>query len=144
MDEMQCRGHINYFRYICLSSHFYPDSKVHGVNMGPTWVLSAPDGPHVGSMNLAIRIGFLSYHMTNMNCNNFLWSKMDPTQCCVKQVVVPPSQSIRDIRYPLPVSCLWEQLAKLPGASEILGTMPLTQSTSAPIKLTCWYPYALA
>ena len=22
--------------------------------MGPTWVLSAPDGPHIGSMNLAI------------------------------------------------------------------------------------------
>ena len=32
-----------------------PDSKVHGANMGPTWVLSAPDGPHVGPMNLAIR-----------------------------------------------------------------------------------------
>ena len=32
-----------------------PDSKVHGVNMGPNWVLSAPDGPHVGPMNLAIR-----------------------------------------------------------------------------------------
>ena len=32
-----------------------PDSKVHGANMGPTWVLSAPDGPHVGSMKLAIR-----------------------------------------------------------------------------------------
>ena len=32
-----------------------PDSKVHGTNMGPTWVLSAPDGPHVGLMNLAIR-----------------------------------------------------------------------------------------
>ena len=32
-----------------------PDNKVHGTNMGPTWVLSAPDGPHVGSMNLAIR-----------------------------------------------------------------------------------------
>ena len=25
-----------------------PDSKVHGANMGRTWVLSAPDGPHVG------------------------------------------------------------------------------------------------
>ena len=24
-----------------------PDSKIHGVNMGPIWVLSAPDGPHV-------------------------------------------------------------------------------------------------
>ena len=31
-----------------------PDSKVHGANMGPTWVLPAPDGPHVGPMNLAI------------------------------------------------------------------------------------------
>ena len=32
-----------------------PDSKVHGANIGPTWVLSAADGPHVGPMNLAIR-----------------------------------------------------------------------------------------
>ena len=31
-----------------------PDSKVHVANMGPTWVLSAPDGPHVGPMNFAI------------------------------------------------------------------------------------------
>ena len=31
------------------------DSKVHVAHMGPTWVLSAPDGPHVGPMNLAIR-----------------------------------------------------------------------------------------
>ena len=31
------------------------DSKVHGANIGPIWVLSAPDGPHVGLMNLAIR-----------------------------------------------------------------------------------------
>ena len=32
-----------------------PDSKVHGAIMGPTWVLLAPDGTHVGPMNLAIR-----------------------------------------------------------------------------------------
>ena len=32
----------------------YPDSKVHGANMGPTWVLSAPDEPHVGPMNFVI------------------------------------------------------------------------------------------
>ena len=31
------------------------DSKVHGANMGPTWVLSAPGGSHVGPMNPAIR-----------------------------------------------------------------------------------------
>ena len=32
-----------------------PHSKVHGANMGPTWDLLAPDGSHVGPMNLAIR-----------------------------------------------------------------------------------------
>ena len=34
----------------------YADDKVHGANMGPTWVLSAPDEPHVGPMKLAITI----------------------------------------------------------------------------------------
>ena len=31
-----------------------PDSNIHGANMGPTWVLSAPNGPHVGPTKLAI------------------------------------------------------------------------------------------
>ena len=35
-----------------------PDSKVHGAHMGPTWVLLAPGGPHVGPMNLTIRVNF--------------------------------------------------------------------------------------
>ena len=34
----------------------YPDDKVHEPNMGPTWVLSAPDGPPDDPMNLAIRV----------------------------------------------------------------------------------------
>ena len=34
----------------------YPDNKVHGANMGPTWALSAPDGPNVVPMNFAIRV----------------------------------------------------------------------------------------
>ena len=33
-------------------------AKFMGANMGPTWVLSATDGPHVGPMNLAITIWF--------------------------------------------------------------------------------------
>ena len=33
------------------------DNKVDEANLGPTWVLSAPDGPHVGPMNFAIRDG---------------------------------------------------------------------------------------
>ena len=31
-----------------------PDSKVHGVNMGPIWGQQDPGGPHVGPMNIAI------------------------------------------------------------------------------------------
>ena len=37
----------------------YPDSKVHGANMGPTWVLSGPDGPHISPLNFAIRVDSL-------------------------------------------------------------------------------------
>ena len=33
-----------------------PARKVHWANRGSTWVLSAKDGPHVGPMNLAIRV----------------------------------------------------------------------------------------
>ena len=32
----------------------YPDSKVHGGNMGPIWGRQDPGGPHVGPMNFAI------------------------------------------------------------------------------------------
>ena len=38
---------------------YFPDSQVHGANTGPTWVLSAPDGPHVGPMNLVIKVVML-------------------------------------------------------------------------------------
>ena len=41
----------------------HPDSKIHGVNMGPTWVLSAPDGLHVDAMNLPIRDNALKTHI---------------------------------------------------------------------------------
>ena len=40
----------------------HPDSKVHKSDMGPAWVLSAPGGPHVGPVNLAIRV-----------VNEFVW-----------------------------------------------------------------------
>ena len=48
---------------VTLSFHMTnPDSKVHVANMGPTWVLSAPDGPHVGPTNLATReVGEFQY-----------------------------------------------------------------------------------
>ena len=32
----------------------YPDSKVHGPNMGPIWGQQDPGEPHVGPMNFTI------------------------------------------------------------------------------------------
>ena len=34
----------------------FPDSKVHAANMGLTWDRQGPGGPHVGPVNLAIRV----------------------------------------------------------------------------------------
>ena len=47
--NLRKKWHLN----VAVEWHHYPDNKVHGANMGPTWVLSAPDGPHVGPMNFA-------------------------------------------------------------------------------------------
>ena len=71
-----------WLQFLCIVDGI-PDSKVHGVNMGPTWALSAPDGPHVGPMNLAIRdglvpgVGFVS-----------IWSHMAMCQFLVKGLVI--------------------------------------------------------
>ena len=41
----------------------YPDSKVHGANMGPIWGRQDPGGPHVGHMNFPIWV-------SAMECDN--------------------------------------------------------------------------
>ena len=42
-----------------VTQFFYvSDSKVHGANMGPTWFLSSPGGPHVGPLTLLSGVFF--------------------------------------------------------------------------------------
>ena len=52
-------------------NYTYPDSKVHGANMGPTLVLSTPDGPHVGPMNFAIWVAMQIHDSDSkqLNCH---------------------------------------------------------------------------
>ena len=60
-------GKFDWYQYYPSLLHFpiqlriYPESKVRGANVGPTWVLSAPGGPHVGPMNFAISVPILHY-----------------------------------------------------------------------------------
>ena len=49
----------------------FPDSKVLGANIGPTWVLLAPNGPHVGPMNFAIWVVY-EKHTTRVTESIFL------------------------------------------------------------------------
>ena len=71
-----CHG-IKYIRLLNIQTKvrsivYFPVSKVHGANMGPTWVLSAPEGPHVGPMNFAIRVlSLMICHVTSeyITCN---------------------------------------------------------------------------
>ena len=48
-------------------------AKFIGANMGPTWVLSAPDGPHVGPMNLAISDMSLNVDITGSSWESRMW-----------------------------------------------------------------------
>ena len=47
-----------------------PDSKIHGVNVGPTWGRQDPGGPHVCHTNLAI------WDMTKHNAMRNYWKQL--------------------------------------------------------------------
>ena len=51
---------LHVHEFIITKNEHIPDSKVHGANMRPTWVLSAPDGPHGDPMRRAIRDGLVA------------------------------------------------------------------------------------
>ena len=61
---------LGYESQLLQNQSVYPDSKVHGAYMAPAWALSAPDGPHVGPMNLAIR-GTLMKHTKQYTTYSF-------------------------------------------------------------------------
>ena len=53
--------------------HFFPDSKVHGANMGPIWGRQDPGGSHVGPMNFVIWVHFLPVSVSFCLFHLFLW-----------------------------------------------------------------------
>ena len=69
----------HWFRYVfenaqgVISIDINPDSKAHEADMGPTWVLSVPDGPHVGPVNLAILEAIMRPHQTDRFLKNLIW-----------------------------------------------------------------------
>ena len=81
----------------------YPDSKVHVANMRPTWVLSAPCGPHVGPINLAIRVWrprrdghhfvsnifrWISWKFLHMIWSKFQWTLFPRVRSSISQLSI--------------------------------------------------------
>ena len=59
-----------------------PDNKVHWANMGPTWVLSAPDGPHVGPFEPCYQ-GWLACSLSpNVAMCQWYWLILDQVMNC--------------------------------------------------------------
>ena len=54
---------------MCMS---FPDSKVHGANMGPILGRQAPGGPHVGPMNFVIWVVYALKQYDNTKDNIWL------------------------------------------------------------------------
>ena len=62
--------------------------------MGPTWVLSAPDGPHVGPMNLAIRD---SSDMRDQASWCWIYSFVLTGASCYIHIILPSTQFARSL-----------------------------------------------
>ena len=54
-----CLINESYFALQPITIIDYPDSKIHGANLGPIWGRKDPGGAHVGPMNFAI---WVVYH----------------------------------------------------------------------------------
>ena len=66
----------------------FPESKVHGTNMGPIWVLSAPDGPHVGPMNFAIWVIIQCWQSVSFTHGSVLhWDLNQNTELSIEKCV---------------------------------------------------------
>ena len=76
-DAADFRRYRVYFDVIVMQEG-YPDRKVHGACMGPTWGRQDPGGPHVGPMNLAIRVLLYGIYVWNASqfqiSRNLVWA----------------------------------------------------------------------
>ena len=128
----------------------FPDSKVHGANMGPTWVLSAPDGPQIVPMNIAIRVIYqtTSFILANkllldhsaLQSEVFIWAVLHstpspderPLHCdgCIWSAIANKTHSnnriIRNIGYMMMSSngSIFQLLALCVGNSPVNGEFP--------------------
>ena len=76
-ETVRCNQEINQQNVNINPIQVYPDSKVHGANMGSIWGRQDPGGSHVGPMNFAIwacmHVYVYSYKSNRFVCKLILW-----------------------------------------------------------------------
>ena len=65
----------------------FPDSKVHGANMGPIWGRQNPGGPHVGPINFAIWVKAFFGGFIVANINIYIYVFLSFRNFGISQVV---------------------------------------------------------
>ena len=78
------------------SNNFFPQSKVHGASMGPTWPQYDPGGPHVGHMSFVIWV------VAFCAPSHFLWINDDTSH----QVLLQKQTSVNELLF----FCHWWNL----------------------------------
>ena len=91
--------------YLYYHLQLYTDNKIPGTNMGPIWVLSAPDRPRVGSMNLAIWVYF-GIESHSRHGKQPFWDNRDTTVYYrkISNISRTKSQNLNDSRIVLQLS----------------------------------------
>ena len=87
---------LHVIQYANTCAHYYQDSKVYGVNMGPTWVLSALGGSHVGLMNLAIWVR-LSCDLAQADFIHILQGCINGTEAIMRLPSAPQEETMQDM-----------------------------------------------
>ena len=61
----------------------YPESRVHGANMGPIWGRQDPGGPHVGPMNFGIwvKTPYIVIYLDTGLVNRLFGTDLLPEKC---------------------------------------------------------------
>ena len=105
---------------------YCPDSEVHGDNMGPTWVLSAPGGLHVGPINLLSGCALSIVHLSiTMDCLVCWMNRRGWCRCGVWHLFIHQ------------VDCLWHLLVALPlGRCHLVGSKVTLSSPMLTAKWT--------
>ena len=85
-----CLNIVSPSQWLLMVKSRFPDSKVHGANMGPIWGRQDPGGSHVGPMNFVIWVGSWKSAGWNMMASWHEHTFWTDVPLCVREIQRAP------------------------------------------------------